>query len=186
MLITKPCAVCGQPARVQKPCRWERTKYCSRVCANIGRRGHRSSPVTEFKKGSTPPGYNGGRWIDNGYLNLKRKEHPRANSNGYVPEHILNWEASRGFALPRGWLVHHVNYKKQDNRPTNLFAVPRKFHGALHARNGSRRWLCLRQIWLATTAQVAESLGRLWVGIELNRDYEPLIKKRTEQIGMVL
>lgn len=36
-----------------------------------------------------------------------------------------------------------------------------------------------------TTGQVAEALGRHWIGIELNRDYEPLIKKRTEQMGLI-
>jgi DNA modification methylase len=36
-----------------------------------------------------------------------------------------------------------------------------------------------------TTGQVAESLGRRWFGIELNPDYEPLIKARTAQIGLL-
>ena len=36
-----------------------------------------------------------------------------------------------------------------------------------------------------TTGQVAESLGRKWFGIELNPDYEPLIKARTAQIGLL-
>lgn len=37
-----------------------------------------------------------------------------------------------------------------------------------------------------TTAQVAQSLGRQWIGCELNPAYEPLQKKRTEQLGLVL
>jgi len=35
-----------------------------------------------------------------------------------------------------------------------------------------------------TTGMVAEALGRKWFGIELNPDYEPLIKKRTAQLGL--
>lgn len=37
-----------------------------------------------------------------------------------------------------------------------------------------------------TTGQVAEKLGRKWIGIELNPDYEPLAKARTQQAGMML
>jgi len=35
-----------------------------------------------------------------------------------------------------------------------------------------------------TTGMVAESLGRQWFGIELNPDYEPLIRERTKQLGL--
>lgn len=37
-----------------------------------------------------------------------------------------------------------------------------------------------------TTGQVAERLGRKWVGIELNQEYEELQRERTCQMGMVL
>ena len=37
-----------------------------------------------------------------------------------------------------------------------------------------------------TTGQVAEKLGRKWIGIELNPEYEPLVKARTQQMGMTL
>lgn len=36
-----------------------------------------------------------------------------------------------------------------------------------------------------TTAQVAEQLGRRWVGYELNEGYRPLIESRTAQIGLL-
>ena len=35
-----------------------------------------------------------------------------------------------------------------------------------------------------TTGMVAEALGRQWFGIELNPDYEPLIRERTKQLGL--
>jgi len=37
-----------------------------------------------------------------------------------------------------------------------------------------------------TTGQVAEELGRDWIGIELNPKYEPLIKKRTRKVHLGL
>lgn len=36
-----------------------------------------------------------------------------------------------------------------------------------------------------TTGEVAQRLGRQWIGIELNPAYEPLQKKRTQQTGMI-
>ncbi len=37
-----------------------------------------------------------------------------------------------------------------------------------------------------TTGEVAERLGRQWIGIELNQEYEALQKKRTQQRGLSL
>lgn len=37
-----------------------------------------------------------------------------------------------------------------------------------------------------TTGQVAQALGRNWIGCELNKDYHPLQKARTQQMGLVL
>jgi site-specific DNA-methyltransferase (cytosine-N4-specific) len=37
-----------------------------------------------------------------------------------------------------------------------------------------------------TTGQVAQSLGRQWIGCELNPEYEVLQRKRTAQQGMEL
>ena len=36
-----------------------------------------------------------------------------------------------------------------------------------------------------TTGAVAEALGRQWFGIELNGDYEPLIRARNAQVGLI-
>ena len=37
-----------------------------------------------------------------------------------------------------------------------------------------------------TTAQVAQNLGRNWLGCEINEDYEPMQQKRTAQSSMIL
>jgi len=36
-----------------------------------------------------------------------------------------------------------------------------------------------------TTAMVAQDLGRRWLGVELNRDYEALQRERTQQLGLL-
>lgn len=55
-------------------------------------------------------------------------EHPRADSKGYVFEHIVVWEEAHGKPLPEGWQVHHLNGITDDNRPQNLVGLPDKKH----------------------------------------------------------
>jgi len=84
-------------------------------------------------KGSDPrekhPSWKGGRVGDSyGYIQIKNREHPRANNQGYVREHILVWEEYHHRKLPKGWLIHHLNGIKDDNRPQNLIAMKRGEH----------------------------------------------------------
>ena len=37
-----------------------------------------------------------------------------------------------------------------------------------------------------TVGEVAQNLGRQWIGCELNTDYKPLQDRRTEQLGLAL
>lgn len=71
-----------------------------------------------------------GRLTDGqGYVWIRRSDHPRANENGYVSEHILVWEQAHGRSVPKGYIIHHLNGIRDDNRPENLVALPRKAHG---------------------------------------------------------
>ena len=47
-------------------------------------------------------------------------EHPRANSSGYVLEHIVSYEKAFGVTVPLGWTIHHKNGNRSDNAPENL------------------------------------------------------------------
>ncbi|MBA7499060.1 hypothetical protein ES704_01799 [subsurface metagenome] len=64
-----------------------------------------------------------------GYVLLWKPDHPRASvSQGYVFEHIVVWEQAHNQPLPDGWIVHHLNGVKDDNRPKNLLGLPRRGH----------------------------------------------------------
>jgi len=46
-------------------------------------------------------------------------------------EHALVWEAAYG-PRPKGWVMHHLNGERLDNRLRNLLAMPRGMHPRLH------------------------------------------------------
>jgi hypothetical protein len=74
--------------------------------------------------------WKGGRRVKAGYIMLYMPDHPRASvGNGtYVFEHIVIWERTHNQPLPDGWVVHHLNGVKDDNRPKNLLAMSRRGH----------------------------------------------------------
>lgn len=72
----------------------------------------------------------GGRTKEDSYMSVLAPEHPRANKTGYVLEHILIWETVHNKRLPKGWVIHHLNGIKTDNRPSNLKALPYTKHHA--------------------------------------------------------
>lgn len=56
------------------------------------------------------------------------------NANG-EPIHRVISELEDG-PIPPGWVVHHVNGKKQDNWIDNLVQMPASAHGRLHKQFG--------------------------------------------------
>lgn len=73
---------------------------------------------------------NGGKYKDltHGYVFIKYPNHPRANRRGYVPEHVLIWEKANKAKVSKGCIIHHLNGRKDDNRPSNLILMKRSEH----------------------------------------------------------
>ena len=78
-------------------------------------------------RGEKNPNWKGGRREHGEYIKVYKPDHPRAVKS-YVWEHQLVWEEYHKQLLPDGWVVHHLNGIKSDNRPRNLFAMPKKGH----------------------------------------------------------
>jgi len=79
--------------------------------------------------------WKGGRYVNNkGYALIWDPTHPRANIRHYVLEHIAVWEEYHGHKLPDGYVIHHLNGIKTDNRPVNLVAMKRGAHTSHHLR----------------------------------------------------
>lgn len=70
----------------------------------------------------------------------------RAKADGYIicrgrsgreeMEHREVWKREVG-PIPRGWVIHHINEDKRDNRIENLVAMPAGAHDYLHK---AQRW----------------------------------------------
>lgn len=71
-----------------------------------------------------------------GYILRYAPDHPHSNSRGYIGEHRLVIEEHLGFILPDGFVVHHINGVKDDNRIENLAVMTAGAHSTLHGKMG--------------------------------------------------
>lgn len=67
-------------------------------------------------------------------------EYPGKKYRGkYVYEHQLVWWQNTGTTVPEGYLIHHLNHRKRDNRFANLELQSRASHGSLHGAQQSQK-----------------------------------------------
>lgn len=104
-----PCPQCGSLMV-------RRSTHCE-ACANFRRRGTQVGDKNHHWKG--------GRSKFGEYMGIRVR--PGIGSNAYQLEHRYVWEQEHG-PLPQGWVVHHLNGVKLDNRLENLAGMPRHEH----------------------------------------------------------
>lgn len=82
-----------------------------------------------------------GRWsgdrkiiASTGYVKIRvGKTHPLADPNGYAYEHLVVWCSAGNERPAAGFLLHHRNEVRSDNRIENLALISRPDHNRLHA-----------------------------------------------------
>lgn len=84
-------------------------------------------------------GQNSPRWTggttrtSGGYVLMKMPNHPRAQKSGYVRRCIIVAEEKLGRSLVEGEVVHHINERRDDDRPENISVLSsQSAHVALH------------------------------------------------------
>jgi hypothetical protein len=68
----------------------------------------------------------------NGYIGIRKPDHPFASKDGYVMQHRLVVEAALGRYLTKDEDVHHINGIKTDNRLENLEVLHKSEHARFH------------------------------------------------------
>jgi len=87
------------------------------------------------RKGEKGASWKGGKKkTARGYIEVLHPEHPRADSMGYVLEHIYVFEKETGITIPENCCIHHLNGNKSDNRIENLCMMLHSAHTTYHNR----------------------------------------------------
>lgn len=96
------------------------------VCGSDLNSGHSKScgcviaDMMRARRGRAHPSWKGGKTTRVGYRLILCHEHPNADKNGYVMEHIKVMSEVLGRPLGNGETVHHKNGVKCDNNINNL------------------------------------------------------------------
>src|SRR3990167_2628575 len=87
----------------------------------------------KFPCGPTHPNWKGGRRNRGKYIQLLARDHPSADSHGYIMEHRLVMEKHLGRPIIKSEHVHHKNGHYKDNRIENLEVITHSEHMRQHA-----------------------------------------------------
>lgn len=74
-----------------------------------------------------------------GYILVYCPDHPHANYDGYVFKHRLVIEKKTGEYLSPDLVVHHINFKRDDNRIENLRVMTKSEHRKLHSEERKKK-----------------------------------------------
>lgn len=96
-------------------------RHKSGIWSLMKRLGIPRQPHWRFPTGRKNPSWRGGRFVDaDGYVLIRKPNHPHAVYGGYVREHRLVMEKHLGRYLRTEEVVHHIDGNKQNNSLDNL------------------------------------------------------------------
>lgn len=132
-MIKTKCIICGKARYF--PCKAEeKRRNKAKMC--------RSCYLKNVPKRDKSSNWKGGRAIHNGYIIIRKPDHPFCKGNGYVFEHRLVMEKHIGRYLKQGEQIHHINGDKQDNRIKNLILTKNGEHCHKYHKKNRKCSLC--------------------------------------------
>lgn len=73
---------------------------------------------------------------ENGYIYIKKPEHPHSKVNGYITEHRLVVEKKIKRYLQTKETIHHIDFNRRNNKINNLHLCKSKEeHNTIHKQN---------------------------------------------------
>ncbi len=111
-IMLKTCLICNTE--------YKTSKNRNQVTCSLECRSKRWKQNKTFSLDKNPCWKGGVAKYTDGYIVIKKPEHPFADKNGYVREHRLTMEKHLGRFLKPKEVVHHINEIKTDNRIENL------------------------------------------------------------------
>ena len=153
----KPCQVAHRKAYLREYDHGKRRAACPDCGADMGARASYCLSCSNKRRGDKRRAENNGYWRGGkssagGYV-LIRTAH-KSGAGAYTPEHRMVWEQAHGKSIPKGWVVHHLNGVKDDNRPENLAAMSRHYHHH-HPREALRPY----EVRIAFLEEYIRSIG---------------------------
>lgn len=116
--------------------RWRAKKHRERYGEGAGPQNGKHG---KHAKGSSNGRWNEGRLMSShGYVLVRVGDsHPLCVGNQYAYEHHVVWVSANG-AIPDGYVVHHANGDKTDNRLDNLHLMTVSEHHKHHSEERER------------------------------------------------
>lgn len=107
---------------------------CGFILLNKDEDGEKRSYIKgHYPNGRRSISWKGGRRMNyQGYISFYLPNYPRANSRGYVLEHVLVFETYHKCVLLPWGIVHHKDGNKQNNHLENLEGMINLRHHQLH------------------------------------------------------
>ncbi len=96
--------------------------------------------IYKHKCGSSASGWRGGITHDSqGYVLIRKRNHPKTNYIGYVKRAILVMEKKLERYLESKEIIHHINGIKDDDQLENLMLFPNESeHAKYHYPKGAK------------------------------------------------
>lgn len=123
------CIICGHQREV--PPSKQFRKYCSVACFSVAMKRYNVGGIARRGKGNWKNSKRE-RKVSGGYVFIYVPKYPKANPEGYYPEHRLIMERSIGRLLSNDEIVHHINQNRGDNRIENLELQTMSKHVSFH------------------------------------------------------